>query len=167
MKEIYSERPSSDSGPNRGKCQQQQYLPVCFATKHPESTCCASISSWNDRLHGQLSHYFPNPVGFGVEEYALPENASIVQLHMLSRHGARYPTEGSGAEVLGKKIHNYTTGVLGNVHFSGPLKFLNSWTYKVRSTYAVEISSLSRELLMLYPAAGCGDSGPRRQAGAL
>lgn len=83
------------------------------------------------QMHGQLSHYFPNPSGFGVDEYSLPKNASIVQLNMLSRHGSRYPTTGSGATVLAQKIHNYTTGVLGNVHFTGPLDFLNSWTYKL------------------------------------
>ena len=83
------------------------------------------------QMHGQLSHYFPNPQGFGVDEYSLPKNASIVQLNMLSRHGSRYPTTGAGATVIGQKILNYTTGVLGHATFSGPLEFLNTWTYKV------------------------------------
>ncbi|KXT01347.1 hypothetical protein AC578_6643 [Pseudocercospora eumusae] len=83
------------------------------------------------QMHGQLSHYFPNPVGFGVDEYSLPQNASIVQLNMLSRHGARYPTTGAGATVLVTKILNYTTGVLGNVNFTGPLSFLNTYTNKL------------------------------------
>ena len=81
--------------------------------------------------HGQLSHYFPNPDGLGVNEYSLPENASIVQLNMLSRHGSRYPTKGSGVENLAAKIKNYTTGVLGDVTFSGDLSFLNNWNYKL------------------------------------
>lgn len=87
------------------------------------------------QMHGQLSHYFPNPQGFGVDEYPLPSNASIVQLNMLSRHGARYPTTGAGATVVAQKILNYTTGVLGHATFSGPLEFLNTWTYKVRTRY--------------------------------
>ena len=81
--------------------------------------------------HGQLSHYFSNPKGLGVAEYALPENATIVQLNMLSRHGSRYPTKGSGVEDLAAKIKNYTTGVFGDVTFSGDLGFLNSWDYKL------------------------------------
>nr|POE74651.1 3-phytase a [Quercus suber] len=88
---------------------------------------------------GQLSHYFPNPQGFGVNEYPLPANASIVQLNMLSRHGARYPTTGSGATQLGAKIVNYTTGVLGDVTFTGNLSFLNDWTYKLGAEILVPV----------------------------
>ena len=33
-------------------------------------------------LMGQLSPYFPNPNGFGVAEYPLPEGASIVQVQV-------------------------------------------------------------------------------------
>ena len=80
-------------------------------------------------MHGQLSHYFPNPIGFGVDEYSLPENASIVQLNMLSRHGSRYPTTGAGATLLAAKIQNFTNGTLGTVTFEGELSFLNTWKY--------------------------------------
>jgi hypothetical protein len=91
------------------------------------------------QMHGQLSHYFPNPSGFGVDEYSLPENASIVQLNMLSRHGSRYPTTGSGAPNLGAKLLNYTTGVLGNAKFSGSLSFLNTWTYGLGAEILVPV----------------------------
>ncbi|KAK5131653.1 hypothetical protein LTR08_000780 [Meristemomyces frigidus] len=91
------------------------------------------------QLHAQLSHYFPNPVGFGVDEYSLPDNASIVQLNMLSRHGARYPTTGSGATQLATKIQNYTTGILGDVTFTGNLSFLNDWTYKLGAEILVPV----------------------------
>ncbi|KAK5116850.1 hypothetical protein LTR85_009110 [Meristemomyces frigidus] len=91
------------------------------------------------QMMGQLSHYFPNPDGFGADEYSLPENASIVQLNMLSRHGARYPTTGSGATTLAAKIHNYTTGVLGDVTFTGNLSFLNTWTYKLGAEILVPV----------------------------
>ncbi|KAK4545887.1 hypothetical protein LTR36_002451 [Oleoguttula mirabilis] len=91
------------------------------------------------QLMGQLSHYFPNPDGFGVDEYTFPENASIVQLNMLARHGSRYPTTGSGATKLAAKIQNYTTGVLGDVTFTGNLSFLNSWTYKLGAEILVPV----------------------------
>ncbi|GAB7364516.1 hypothetical protein MBLNU230_g5324t2 [Neophaeotheca triangularis] len=90
-------------------------------------------------LQGQLSHYFPNPDGFGVEEYSLPAEASIVQLNMLHRHGARYPTTGSGAPELAAKLTNYTDGTLGNVTFSGALEFLNHWNYKLGAEILVPI----------------------------
>ncbi|CAK3999640.1 3-phytase A [Lecanosticta acicola] len=87
------------------------------------------------QMQGQLSHYFPNPSGFGVSEYSLPANASIVQLNMLSRHGARYPTTGAGATVLAQKILNFTSNspaaasgfTSGSRTFTGPLAFLNTW----------------------------------------
>ncbi|KAI9714359.1 MAG: hypothetical protein M1820_000320 [Bogoriella megaspora] len=77
------------------------------------------------QLHGQLSHYFPNPIGFGVDEYSLPHGANITWLNMLSRHGARYPTTGSGAPTFGKKVQNAT----GTFNATGALSFLNTWNY--------------------------------------
>lgn len=91
------------------------------------------------RLQGQLSHYFANPDGFGVDEYSLPDEAGIVQLNMLHRHGARYPTTGSGAPELAAKIQNYTDGTLGNVEFTGALSFLNRWNYKLGAEILVPI----------------------------
>lgn len=85
--------------------------------------------------------YFPNPSGFGVDEYSLPQGANIAQLNMLSRHGSRYPTTGSGATVLAQKILNHTTGVSGysKVNFTGTLGFLNSWTYKLGAEILVPV----------------------------
>ncbi|TKA64876.1 hypothetical protein B0A55_09727, partial [Friedmanniomyces simplex] len=93
------------------------------------------------QLMGQLSHYFPNPDGFGVSEYSLPQNASIVQLNMLSRHGSRYPTTGSGATQLVQKILNHTTGVAGYtpVTFTGNLSFLNTFTNKLGAEILVPV----------------------------
>ncbi len=93
------------------------------------------------QMMGQLSHYFPNPDGFGVNEYSLPQNASIVQLNMLSRHGARYPTTGSGATVLVQKILNHTTGVAGypQVTFAGNQSFMNTFTNKLGAEILVPI----------------------------
>ena len=55
---------------------------------------------------GNLSPYFPNPVGFGVEEYSLPSTCKIVQVHVLSRHGSRYPTEGSSLSEFAAAMQN-------------------------------------------------------------
>ncbi|KAI9654452.1 MAG: hypothetical protein M1831_005418 [Alyxoria varia] len=75
-------------------------------------------------LHGQLSHYFPNPTGFGVDEHPLPDGAEITQVHVLHRHGARYPTETSD---FVQKLQDST----GNFEASGELQFLNGWKNKL------------------------------------
>ncbi|KAL1297293.1 hypothetical protein AAFC00_004848 [Neodothiora populina] len=87
------------------------------------------------QMMGQLSHYFPNPDGFGVDEYPLPSGAKIVQLNMLSRHGSRYPTTGSGASNFGAKHFNMT----GKANYTGDLSFLNDWTYKLGAEILVPV----------------------------
>ncbi|TIA19408.1 phosphoglycerate mutase-like protein [Aureobasidium pullulans] len=87
------------------------------------------------QMMGQLSHYFPNPVGFGVDEYSLPPGSEIVQLNMLSRHGSRYPTTGSGAFKFGQKHKNMT----GDVKYTGELSFLNDWNYQLGAEILVPI----------------------------
>ncbi|EGP89370.1 uncharacterized protein MYCGRDRAFT_69914 [Zymoseptoria tritici IPO323] len=125
-----------------------QYNPAPFASvsyipNSPLETQVPIVGNTNHsniyQLHGQLSHYFLNPDGFGVHEYSLPHNASIVQLNMLSRHGSRYPTTGSGAPTLAGKLGNYTNGTLGHAHFNGSLDFLNTWTYKLGAEILVPI----------------------------
>lgn len=77
------------------------------------------------KLMGYLSPYTPSP-GFGVNEYPLPPGAEIVQVQMLSRHGARYPTMNSNVYQLGKRIAG-----ADQLKASGPLAFLNSWEYQL------------------------------------
>jgi hypothetical protein len=116
------------------------FIGTTYIPNSPLETQVPIVGNTNDgnifELHGQLSHYFPNPSGFGVDEYSLPTNASIVQLHMLSRHGARYPTSGAGAEVIGQKITNFTKA--GN-RFGGDLSFLNTWSYKLGAEILVPV----------------------------
>ena len=56
-----------------------------------------------------IGPYFPNPTGFGVEEYSLPDTCNITQVHVLHRHGSRYPTTGSNIAAFGARIKNVTT----------------------------------------------------------
>ncbi|CAG8960006.1 hypothetical protein HYFRA_00013194 [Hymenoscyphus fraxineus] len=78
-----------------------------------------------ERLWAHLSPYSLNYGGWGIEEYALPVGAKITQVHTLHRHGARYPTSGANVESLGSKM----TTVAGRFNASGPLEFLNTWSY--------------------------------------
>lgn len=97
-------------------------------------------------LMGQLSPYFPNPEyvrdcnehrlpadtpsGLGVQEMPLPPGASIDQVHVLHRHGSRYPTSNAGSVKFGRALANQIkAGTAGN--FTGALSFLNSWSYKL------------------------------------
>jgi len=80
------------------------------------------------RMMGYLSPYRPAP-GFGVDEYPLPRDAEIVQVQMLSRHGARYPTTGSDVARLGEHIAK--AAQQGTAEFKGPLSFLKEWKYQL------------------------------------
>lgn len=89
-------------------------------------------------LMGQLSPYFPNPDGLGVQEMPLPPGASIDQVHVLHRHGSRYPTTGASVVKFGKALASQSkTGTAGN--FSGALSFLNSWSYKLGAEILVPV----------------------------
>jgi hypothetical protein len=75
------------------------------------------------KMMGYLSPYTPGP-GFGVNEYPLPDGAEIVQVQMLSRHGARYPTSNNNVYDFGKRIT-----AAKELKASGPLEFLNEYEY--------------------------------------
>ena len=83
-------------------------------------------------MMGYLSPYTPSP-GFGVDEYPMPPGAELVQVHMLSRHGSRYPTPGSEVEALGERLKNASSKTL----FKGALGFLADWEYELGAAILV------------------------------
>jgi hypothetical protein len=85
------------------------------------------VRSW-----GNLSPMFSLPPGtFGLPDASpiVPEGCSINAVNILHRHGARYPTSGSAPSVFAAKIHNASAGA--GFTATGPLTFLNTWTYKL------------------------------------
>lgn len=84
------------------------------------------------KMMGYLAPYTPSP-GFGVNEYPLPPGAEIVQVQMLSRHGARYPTKNNNVYDFGKRITAAET-----LEVSGPLAFLNGWEYRLGQEILVQ-----------------------------
>ncbi|KAM0564302.1 hypothetical protein ACHAPJ_000512 [Fusarium lateritium] len=78
------------------------------------------------QMMGYLSPYSPSD-GFGVDEYPIPQGAEIVQVQMLSRHGARYPTPGSNVATLGEALANASS----SLKTSGALEFLMDWKYEL------------------------------------
>lgn len=59
----------------------------------------------------------------------IPDGCNLHQVHLLHRHGARYPTSGSGPAQFAATLHAAANGA--GFSASGSLKFLNTWTYKL------------------------------------
>ncbi|KAG1908216.1 histidine phosphatase superfamily [Suillus fuscotomentosus] len=73
---------------------------------------------------------------YSVESFGLPDASPIIPegcglnaVHLLMRHGARYPTSDSGSSHFASKIHAAASKEGFNV--TGDLKFLATWTYKL------------------------------------
>ncbi|KAG1784075.1 histidine phosphatase superfamily [Suillus placidus] len=73
---------------------------------------------------------------YSVESFGLPgaspvipEGCGLNGVHLLMRHGARYPTSGSGASHFASKIH--AAASKEGFSATGHLEFLATWTYKL------------------------------------
>jgi hypothetical protein len=77
---------------------------------------------------GNLSPFFSVNSNWGASPL-IPSGCQINQVHLLHRHGARYPTSGSAPAVFAATLHAAATSTGFNA--SGPLAFLNTWTYKL------------------------------------
>ncbi|KAI5804908.1 histidine phosphatase superfamily, partial [Geopyxis carbonaria] len=122
----------------------QQALPAYLQTDHRGWYAASSMlvgdetlkrsnekTSQKEKKWDQLYHLGGNgpwiPMVDGVVEggIAVPEGCEVDMIHMLSRHGERYPTASSGARMvdLVTRIKD-SPGVP-----SGPLAFLNTWEF--------------------------------------
>ncbi|KAJ6496230.1 acid phosphatase [Mycena sanguinolenta] len=82
------------------------------------------IHSW-----GNLSPFQSGNLGLTKSSAKIPAGCSLQQVHLLHRHGARYPTSGSAPAQFAAALH--AAAAAGNLSASGPLAFLNTWTYKL------------------------------------
>ncbi|GAA5861604.1 hypothetical protein JCM8547_008088 [Rhodosporidiobolus lusitaniae] len=107
----------------------------------PSSTGTASSSkkssdesSFNILAHvGNLSPQFSvdsSVYGLAGASPSIPDKCEIVQWHTLFRHGARYPTSGAAPQAFAEKVANASL-TADSFIASGPLEFLNDWTYKL------------------------------------
>lgn len=86
---------------------------------------------------GNESPYFSSPIfaDFQQEHARLSEKCTVKQVHILHRHGARYPTSSTteGAPYFGAVIANVSklNHPDSNFSASGPLSFLNTWKYEL------------------------------------
>ncbi|KIO02534.1 hypothetical protein M404DRAFT_147468 [Pisolithus tinctorius Marx 270] len=82
------------------------------------------------RSWGNLSPWYSVPKGaFGIDEGPEPpQGCNIAGVHLLHRHGARYPTgPSSGPATLSRQLHESAA----EWEATGSLAFLNDWTYKL------------------------------------
>ncbi|KAL7792575.1 phosphoglycerate mutase-like protein [Trichoderma ceciliae] len=81
---------------------------------------------------GNLSPWYSiSSADYGLPDASplIPEGCGLVQMHLLYRHGARYPTSGAAPATFAQKIHNATQ--TGTFNVTGELGFLSDWTYKL------------------------------------
>lgn len=84
------------------------------------------------RAWGNLSPWYSVGSGaFGLRaaDPQVPAGCDLEQVHLLHRHGARYPTSGSAPSKFAAKVHKAANS--SGFSATGPLDFLNSWTYKL------------------------------------
>ncbi|WWC89684.1 uncharacterized protein L201_004609 [Kwoniella dendrophila CBS 6074] len=86
-----------------------------------------------NKYWGNLSPWYSVPSSFyGLNETSpnAPDGCSVTQVHLLYRHGARYPTSGAAPSTFAAKVANATKQE-GGFNSWGELDFLNSWEYKL------------------------------------
>jgi hypothetical protein len=96
---------------------------------------------------GNESPYFSSPLFSDYQQGAavLPEQCTVQQVHLLHRHGARYPTSSTteGAPAFGAAIANISKVTHPDSNFSatGPLSFLNTWQYQLGAEVLVPVGN--------------------------
>ncbi|KAF4634287.1 hypothetical protein G7Y89_g3816 [Cudoniella acicularis] len=81
---------------------------------------------------GNLSPWYSvSSADYGLPDASplIPAGCDIVQMHLLYRHGARYPTTGAAPSTFAQKLLNATRA--GGLSFTGELAFLSAWNYKL------------------------------------
>jgi len=83
------------------------------------------------RYWGNLSPWFSVGGAFGLPDTSpqVPAGCELTQVHLLQRHGARYPTSGSAPSEFASLLQQAANGT--GFTAKGPLEFLNTWTYKL------------------------------------
>ncbi|WAQ83763.1 hypothetical protein PtA15_4A211 [Puccinia triticina] len=101
--------------------EQQSYYPL-VSPAHSSHDAFDPVRSW-----GYLSPFHSLPSNaFGLEGSSgkVPDQCKLTQVHLLHRHGARYPTSSKEPSGFAARLK-----AAGNYKASGNLKFLNTWSY--------------------------------------
>ncbi|KAH9938972.1 phosphoglycerate mutase-like protein [Epithele typhae] len=92
------------------------------------------------RSWGNLSPYWSLGGAWGLPNTSeiIPAGCELTQAHLLHRHGARYPTSGGPPAVFASKIQAAANSTGFNA--TGPLAFLNTWTYELGAEYDLGVA---------------------------
>ncbi len=107
--------------------QHTAYYPLLNPSTYQKPSSDFNVTStW-----GNLAPWF-SVASFGLPNanQLIPDGCDLAQVHIVQRHGARYPTSGEGPAVFAAKLQEAVTNGTGFTA-SGPLSFLNTWTYKL------------------------------------
>ncbi|KPI35328.1 3-phytase A [Cyphellophora attinorum] len=101
-----------------------------FPLVQPQPYGANGSSSNISKYWGNLTPWYSVPsADFGLPDASplIPQGCTINQVHLLYRHGARYPTSGAAPATFAGKVVNATKN--GGFSVSGDLSFLANWTY--------------------------------------
>ena len=70
-----------------------------------------------------------------TNDIAPPEGCTVQQVHMISRHGERYPTISSGQRMVDLVTRLRASGT----EIKGDLSFLNNWNFFLNSTDSAQM----------------------------
>ncbi|KAH9937171.1 histidine phosphatase superfamily [Fomitopsis serialis] len=93
----------------------------------PEAIATAPVAAANTNIYPLIAPQTPYS-GTGTP-FEIPPGCELEQVHLLHRHGARYPTSGSAPSSFAANVQAAVSG--SGFTASGPLEFLNTWTYKL------------------------------------
>lgn len=89
-----------------------------------------------DNTFNVMRHWGNLSPMYSVESFGLPDASPIIPkgcginaVHLLMRHGARYPTSGEGVSEFASDIH--AAASTQGFSVTGDLEFLATWTYKL------------------------------------
>ncbi|KAG1757693.1 histidine phosphatase superfamily [Suillus lakei] len=103
---------------------------TAFPLSRPNSADGADITFNVMRHWGNLSPMY-SVESFGLPDASpvIPEGCGLNAVHLLMRHGARYPTSDSGPSKFAAKIHSAASK--DGFSVTGDLEFLATWTYEL------------------------------------
>nr|GAT44528.1 acid phosphatase [Mycena chlorophos] len=97
------------------------------------SSAFSVLHSWGNlspfRSPDPSSTFTKTAFGLSGSTPLVPKGCELTQVHLLHRHAARYPTQGSLLTTFAEQIHS--AAVEGELSASGPLDFLNTWEYRL------------------------------------
>jgi len=113
--------------------QYANTFPLIEPGTEDKSKTFSVIHSWGN-LSPFRSPDASNPntqSSFGIANTSplVPAGCELTQVHLLHRHGARYPTTGAAPSVFATALN--AAAATGKLSASGPLAFLNTWEYKL------------------------------------